>query len=179
MQLPWRPMIPFIGRPGPAIVTSLTEREADCLHNLAMGKRVLEIGAAYGFSTVLMADVADSVVSVDHHKDVHGSLPAYLGHLETYGVQSKVTPVIADSRRALPKLRAQFDMAFIDGDHSYDGIKYDVLQCEGGLLSRRPAILALHDYHEDTCPGVTKFINDHFGPTQIHRLVDTLYVVEL
>ena len=50
------------------IATSMSEMELDKLADLAQGKRVLEIGARVGASTVAMARVAESVHSVDWHQ---------------------------------------------------------------------------------------------------------------
>src|SRR5512146_2133892 len=67
MHLPWRDLPPadFTDRP---IHTSLTLAERDELARLAHNRSVLEIGSAYGFSTVAMAlGGATSIVAVDPH----------------------------------------------------------------------------------------------------------------
>lgn len=178
MNLPWREVQPFPDVPGPKIVTSLTLAETAKLRELARGKKVLEIGAANGYSTVIMADVADYVVSVDHHGDVEHSLINFRHNIRNYGLTNKVVPVVADSKNALSKLRFQFDLVFIDGDHSYAGVRYDAVQCQE-WLTHRPGVMAFHDYNEDSCPDVTRFLDEHFGQAFQPVLVDTLYVVEL
>lgn len=45
-----------------------------------------------------------------------------------------------------------FDLIFIDGDHSYDGVKSDF-----ELLKNNGRILVFHDIVNDNCPGVRKF----------------------
>lgn len=147
----------------------MTRSEAARLRELAEGKVVLEIGAWLGFSTVLMAQVAQHVVSVDWHredadhaggiKDRPVTLGPYIDNLCDYGVLDKVTPIVGDSIWALGLLAYDyFDMAFVDGGHSYemafnDGLLAAAKVCEGGIV-------CFHDYDSEG----------------VKRAVDTLYV---
>lgn len=45
-----------------------------------------------------------------------------------------------------------FDLIFIDGDHSYDGVKNDYEICKNS-----GKIFVFHDIVNDACPGVIKF----------------------
>jgi hypothetical protein len=51
------------------IQTALSNSECTLLRRIAAGRRVVEAGALLGFSTVLLASVAASVVSIDRHED--------------------------------------------------------------------------------------------------------------
>lgn len=48
-----------------------------------------------------------------------------------------------------------FDCIFIDGDHSYQGVKQDYL-----VTKDNGRIFVFHDIISDACPGVVKFWND-------------------
>lgn len=48
-----------------------------------------------------------------------------------------------------------FDLIFIDGDHSYDGVRKDFLVCKNN-----GKIFVFHDIINDACPGVIKFWNE-------------------
>jgi predicted O-methyltransferase YrrM len=172
MHLPWRDLAP--GK-GPAINTSLTEAETVELKRLAKDGDVLEIGSAYGYSTVALALVANSVVAVDPHID-HGSYGALNANLGAYGLDHKVFIMKARSQDVLPSLvgeQDQFDLVWVDGDHTSGGVTFDVEHALG--LLRPGGVLACHDYAETCCcPDV--------GPTLRHllgepdELVDTLAV---
>jgi predicted O-methyltransferase YrrM len=142
--LRWRAASPIPG--GLPIATSITEAEATTLRRLARGGRVIEFGAAMGYSTVVMALVAAHVTTVDPHTGIPGSLPALLHNLQAYGVRDRVTVVTATSQAFCRDAcqSADADLVFIDGDHSYEAALHD-LRCAASLLVAGGAI-AIHDY---------------------------------
>jgi predicted O-methyltransferase YrrM len=170
MKLEWRDV--SIGD-GPAISTSLTLNETAELQRLAKGAEVLEIGSAFGYSTVVLASVADLVVAVDPHQALR-SLEALRANLGLYGVRQRVDIRVGRSQDFLPgmvKGGRRFDLVWIDGDHEAIGVAYDLtwsLQ-----LLRPTGTLAVHDYGEDTCPDVRLALDAWKVPP---RLVDTLAI---
>lgn len=174
MHLPWRDVALPGG--GPPIPTSLTEAETAELRRLAEGGSVLEIGAAYGYSTVALAQVAKHVVSIDPHT-AHGSYGALMANLGTYRVAEKVRVMRAFSGDVLPVMVDWmdhfFDLVFIDGDHTAAGVRADLAAAL--RLVHRGGFIALHDVGETCCcPEV--------GPTvasmiQGYDMVDTMAVL--
>lgn len=167
MKLDWRDVT--LG--GPAISTSLTAAETAELQRLANGAEVLEVGSAFGYSAVAMALAGGMVTAVDPHRELssHGTM---LANLAAYHVSSRVDIRVGDSRQVLPELLDQgrrFDLVWIDGDHQAHMVAHDV---EWALKLLRPSgTLAMHDYDEDTCPGVRQALDAWRPPP---RLVDTL-----
>lgn len=173
ISLPWRDQA--FGD-GPAISTSLASVEMARLQELAAGKRVLEIGSAYGYSTVGLALVAEHVTAVDPHQ-THGSQGALLANLRAYEVLDRVDIRVGYSQQVLPELLGgEFDLAFIDGDHTQPGVTHDATWAM--RLIRAGGHVACHDYDEVTCPGVRAALDLVFpeGPAE---LVNTLFVVEV
>jgi len=176
MKLDWRLMVP--GGPlapdaGPPISTSLTMAETDQLRWLGAGADVLEIGSAYGYSTVALASVSARVVAVDPHLDL-GSLEILKANLDAYEVADRVDIRVGYSQDVLPALSAegrQFDLVWIDGDHQAHAVTHDV-QWALRLL-REDGTLACHDYDEVTCPGVRQALDAWKPPP---TLVDTLAI---
>lgn len=173
IQLEWRD-VP-IGD-GPPINTSVTDAETARLAELATGRRVLEVGAAYGYSTVVLAQAATHVTSVDPHQ----WLPSYaplMANLHSYGVARKVDVLVTDSFTALGDLATvgeRFGLVFVDGDHAEAAVEHDVTWAR--KLLAPGGILACHDYDEVTCPGVRAALDRLLGAPG--ELVDTLAVYE-
>lgn len=167
MRLEWRD-VP-IGNT--VINTSLTSAETAELQRLAAGKDVLEVGSAYGYSTVALALVAKSVVAIDPHV-THDSHQTLLANLAANGLDN-VTVRVGRSQDHLPALLGcTFDLIWVDGDHSAQVVEHDVAWAQ--RLLRPGGVLACHDYNEDTCPGVKIALDKLFGGPG--ELTDTLAV---
>lgn len=131
------------------IPTALSEREARRLQHYALGAQVVEAGALLGFSTIAMAEVAQSVVSIDHHRGYFGnkySLALFLRNIDVCNVAHKVTTVVADAS-ALRWHSENTDFAFID----LDGKKSTTLRA---IQMCQASIIAVHDYARLNCGGV-------------------------
>jgi len=136
----------------PGIESAVTANEAQALADLARGKHVLELGAWHGFSTVVLASVADMVTSVDwHHGDDHAgqfdTWDIFLWNLSRYNVLDRVEVVRERFEDALPKMAAEgrlFDGCFLDAHHAEESVTRDI-----GLarpLIRKGGFFAFHDY---------------------------------
>lgn len=172
MKLDWRDVAPG---DGPAISTSLTLAETDELRRLAAGKDVLEVGSAFGYSTVVLGLVAWSVTAVDPHQSLN-SFGAFWSNLAAYGVTARAVVEMRrdDSRVVLPQLLAEgrrYDLVWIDGDHAAHMVAHDVEWAR--KLLKPTGTLACHDYGEDTCPGVREALDAWKPPP---RVVDTLAI---
>lgn len=175
MHLPWRPVVAAVD--GPPILTSLTEREAAHLAGLSLGAKVLEVGAAYGFSTVTLALQASEVVSIDPH-NTHLSYEILCNNLVQYRVADKVDVRRQMSQQALPELLATgytFDLIFIDGDHTAAGCGHDI---EWALKLIAPGgTIAVHDVMETCCcPEVQPMADLLLGA---YEVIDTMGVVKI
>lgn len=172
MHLDWYDRVPPGG--DRAISTSLTDDEARQLAKYAMGKKVLEIGSAYGFSTVTMALAgATHVTAVDPHSWCQPpTLPVIEENVRPYG--DHVRLIVDTFFNACETLKDErFDFIFIDGDHSYDTVKFDFIHA--GHLLKPEGTLACHDYGECCCPGVPQAL-DELRPDGPNVLTDTLAV---
>jgi predicted O-methyltransferase YrrM len=170
---------------GPSIRASITKAESKHLLALANGKVVLEIGSAYGYSAILMAKGgARRVIAVDPHGgygSLDGSLQEMRSNLFRYGVDDRVTMVLARSQTAMPALfaaKAKFDLIFIDGDHRREVVEHDITKAIPMLSSI--GVIACHDFGEETCQGVREAIDKVYRDLvyRSHTLVDTLFCWE-
>jgi predicted O-methyltransferase YrrM len=158
------------------IPTALTPAESAAIESLARGKRVYECGSLLGYSTVLMARVARSVLSIDPHAGYgEDTWKPFLANLDSYGVRHKVVAVRARAEELLPLLTGA-DLAFLD------------LTGEGPLMEQCLRLawrlcpkVAVHDYGRGSCGGGTLAIDEfieRLGLSGLHVIrVDTLIVL--
>jgi predicted O-methyltransferase YrrM len=98
---------------------------------------VVEIGSARGKSacyigTALKHNGAGSLYAIDPHTPTEwndnkstDSYEMMRANLKKLGLQKIVTVLRLYSREAIRRVPKPIDMLFIDGDHSYDGVKSD------------------------------------------------------
>lgn len=140
---------------------------------LPAGATIVEVGRFKGGSTLLIAAAMPAGAEL-HSYDLHVELPpgftaeaidaGIRAALERYGLGENVTLHVADSRSVeLPA--AGVDLLFLDGDHSYEGVRADF---EHWLPALRPgASLFFHDAAPPTgypalhaSPGVAQFVGE-------------------
>ena len=136
---------------------------------------MLEIGSAYGYSAIHMAQAgAKHVLAVDPHA---GELPDSLEVMQTnlivHDVADKVTILLGTSQVVLPALSsagAELDLVFVDGNHDV-AVKSDV----SGAF-RLSSYVAVHDYGEDTFPAIKSACDTWAEHCEHVEVVDTLWI---
>ena len=124
-------------------------------HHTGKGNTILEIGRYWGGSTVLLATATHNsdvnIVSVDVVEGCHD--PDADDWLKDYSEKERID-IRVDNSHAMENI--PLSLLFVDGDHSYEGIKKDFIHHWNYLHGDCVA----HDYGDPTCPGVTQFIDE-------------------
>ena len=174
------------GSEGPAIFSSVTPEETLALQQHARGRRVLELGSAYGYSACAMAlGGAEHITAVDLHTphltnlNAGDTLEVMEANLSACGVADRVTVIRQDTGHALAAMRAageKFAMVFIDADHDEIPFRRDL----AGALALIPpgGILACHDYRSPSEPDIAKVL-DELYPQGPSALTGSLWVLEV
>lgn len=154
----------------------LAHDEGELLRALAVGRRVLEVGSYHGRSTIAMAEVALGVVSVDHHRGDEGTGPsdseaAFRANLEAFGVAAKVDVRVADVAEVAFGLLGPFDMAFVDGSHTYEHVFRDLTVAIDAV--KLGGVVAWHDANYESVFNATF---DH-GLTTMGRVGNLAWTV--
>ena len=119
------------------------------------GNVILEIGRYWAGSTVLLAmathDTKVKIVSVDVVEGCHD--PDADDWLNNYEEKERIDIRVANSwaMKNFP-----ISLLFVDGDHTYEGVKKDFIHHWNYLNG--PCLA--HDYTDPTCSGVTEFIDE-------------------
>ncbi len=122
------------------------------LLNIIKPRVLLEIGTLKGLSSAMFARYCPKVITVDIEPD-----DMRLKMWKSFGVEEKIIPVLINSNRQKAQIlkKTEFDMAFLDGDHSYGGVRSDfkITKCCGCVL--------FHDYKPDQkkFKGLVKFVD--------------------
>lgn len=160
------------------IPTALTTSEHKRLQELAAGKVVLEVGSLLGYSTVTLAQVAISVVSVDPHQgypadDPRPTIGPFLQNLDDYRVRELVTVMVGTHNDVFRWLRPEaFDMVFIDCTGEFE-LTLDVMKkCQRLLWPKH--VMCVHDCGHPDWPGAMAAVRA-FG--EDFELVDRLAVI--
>jgi predicted O-methyltransferase YrrM len=108
----------------------------------AQPRTVIEIGSDRGVSTELFLLTTARVVAVDPWEN-HNSFREFAERTAGYPHLE-----ICHGRcpEALDNFGAEFDMCYIDADHSYDAVRRDILACT--RVVKPDGWLAGHDYHQ-------------------------------
>jgi len=149
--------------------------------DLAADAKVVEVGSWMGASTCFIAGglqgAAAKIYAVDNFAGLstcgedaawynrhfqklgsNSTLEIFRTNFADLGFASRAEPVVSDSLAAansLAALRGTIDFVFIDGDHSYDGCKGDILAW--APFVKRGGVMAFHDFGS-RADGVTRAI---------------------
>ena len=154
-------------------------------HKLTEGSVFVEIGALLGESTVFMAGLCQEhnknikIYTVDkwcidaaseeymkHNIPVPDFFEMFKQNITEAGVSDLITPLRGDSASLAVKFQdGTIDAIFYDGDHSYNGLKRDVLAYQRKLTAG--AIQAGDDYAHPAFPGISLWVNEFYGEQNI------------
>jgi predicted O-methyltransferase YrrM len=135
-----------IGRAEGAALRDWVKREG--------ARRTLEVGLGYAISTLFICEallenggeIGHVAIDPYQFESLPGHRTLYLGagvtNLEEAGVRDLVELHVERSETALPRLLADgrsFDLAFIDGNHRFEGVFLDLVYC-GKLVTQRAVV---------------------------------------
>lgn len=134
--------------------------------------QTIEVGLGYGISALFVCDglvvngnPATRHVVVDPYQETRFA-GCGLQVLEEAGLGEVVEYYAEESQIALPRFvseRRRFDLAFIDGNHRFDGVFLDLVYL--GRLVRAGGIVFVDDYQLPAVAHATSFFQTNLGWT--------------
>ena len=132
----------------------------------------IEVGLGYGISALFICDAlctndvsAAEHVAIDPNQSTRFA-DCGLQFLEDAGLRDIVEFIPEDSLLALPRLLGEgrtFDLAFVDGNHRFDGVFVDLVYL--GRLVRPGGIVFLDDYQLPAVARAASFFVTNLGWT--------------
>jgi predicted O-methyltransferase YrrM len=128
----------------------------------------VEIGSYRGRSTVVIAaglrhGGKGKVVAIDPHVSKSSDYELFLDNIENTHFADQIIPIRSTSERVFEMktiqriFRHPIGLLFIDGDHTYEGVKKDLNWVD---VVSKGGIIALHDY-TSKYPGIVKAVNEY------------------
>lgn len=160
-------------------VTQTNPEELSCIARYSEGRRVaIEIGTFMGVSAAIIArSLAPDgrVYCVDPYDGGEPLRGVAMRHLARSGVMDRIIMVRAFSRHALVHLPAKADFIFVDGDHSFEGLRTD-----WGLVKGRLASGGVACFHDTSMPpeqycGAVDYFDRHIRNAAGFELVETCH----
>lgn len=143
-------------------------------HHKLLGRDlfILEIGSAFGRSTILLAQFG-KVIAIDLWGDIHegveypdmigSNFDAFRETLQRFDlINKRVFPVLSTSKPLDLLPHMSFDVVYVDADHHYEPAKLDIQRSKNHLT--QGGLFVVHDYKR---PGD----NPELG---VNRAVDEL-----
>jgi predicted O-methyltransferase YrrM len=157
--------------------TALSEIESLVLERQAAGKVVLELGAEWGYSTLLMARVAKKIISVDWHQGYdfqrQDTLIQYFYNIKAE--RDKIVPVVGKFEDILPLFADHsFDFIFQDGGHDFESTLFNFRQCF--RLCKPGGVIATHDFGHPSCSE--KMVLEMLGVKVRNPVVGTMALMD-
>lgn len=124
------------------------------------GHCVVEVGTAHGVTAAVLAErnPEATVISVDPFADCHGNdrMESKERRILSWWWNKKPNQHlwVGDLGSLAKTGFCNADLIFIDGDHSYESCKLDLVTAHG--LIRPGGIIVAHDYGHRMWPGVTQ-----------------------
>jgi predicted O-methyltransferase YrrM len=156
--------------------TSISPEQGMCIYNLCQEKKpqkTLEIGFAYGFSTIyflasIKSNNLGSHTAMDpfQHRDWYGIGLKKITELEMDGSFRFIPDYDVFGIPQLAKENHKFDVVFIDGDHRFDYVLMDFTLCDY-IISENGYII-FHDTGMKSIKKVVKFIKKNRSDYKIH-----------
>ena len=151
-------VVPFMRAKEPEFLSHIVRR-------LPPDSKILEIGTFRGLSSVVMAKARPDVTitTIDPHIGIPNAPMIYSNpfivenNLKKHNVSDRVKHIPLSSRDFSPN--DNYDLLFIDGDHSYTGVSLDYHKFE--LFVKKGGYIVFHDFGD--LPEVTKFV------TELHK----------
>lgn len=122
---------------------------------IVRAKNILEIGTCMGYTALHLAMNTEAMITA---VDIEKRTQVWEGTDYEDRIDYRILP----TKLHHPKT---YDMVFIDGDHSYEGVKKDTQRA----LKTDPKVIVWHDYENPFEIGVKKYILGEFART--HNLI--------
>ena len=100
-------------------------------------KRILEVGAAVGFSACLMTSIAEPDTPIVTIKNYEPRIPIATNNIKNMGFENQITLIEGDATQVLKELEGPFDFVFMDaakGQYINFWPEIKRLTADGGII---------------------------------------------
>ena len=139
--------------------TALKTFEAQCIYSIVKYlkcSKIVEIGTGIGFSTIYLSQAihelnGDKLHSIDIREESTSYTKQLLQRLGNNHLIDKIKFHTGNSKDVLPTIENNLDFALIDGSHTYDDTRRELLQVYPKV--RKGGVIAFHDIQDSFTKG--------------------------
>lgn len=143
---------------------------------------ILEIGSWTGASAEIFAQYFKSVTCIDPWEETKGTISSQYNMKDVEAIfdnrikkYTNITKIKARSEAIVDKT-GQYDIIYIDGEHTYEACKRDIKN----FLPKARLYITGHDYDNKKFPGVVKAVDELLGkPIKVFRETSWIHKKEL
>lgn len=122
-----------------------------------------------------LKSIVENPIKPENHKFVYENIGIAEKQFDEKAAKyNNIVKLKMDIKKAKPLIKHKIDFIYIDGDHSYEGVKFDIEYAK--KIIKKNGIIAGHDFN---FKGIEQAVREAFPNYEIQTFRDTSWLIQL